>query len=194
MISASRLSTLFPSVWALQWRRYRSVQEALRDNWSVAPCFWVLLALDCSLPSQSPDSIGPQDQTKGESCDEHLAKSADHERAQPLLGHFAEVRAQADSGKGEQERPSRQVGERQHLVLGESVEADQQREHEESEHELRELVPQERSFVADVSGLSALCPVDGVGENHEADHGIAGGLGQHSDFARRIGVEGASGR
>src|SRR5271169_2677933 len=81
-----------------------------------------------SLPSQSPDSIGPQDQTKGESCDEHLAKSADHERAQPLLGHFAEVRAQADSGKGEQERPSRQVGERRHLVPGESVEADQQRE------------------------------------------------------------------
>ena len=79
------------------------------------------------------------------------------------------------------------------MVFGEGVKADEQRDREKSEHELRELFPQEPSFIADRPGLSALCPVDGIGQNHETDHGVASGLGQDRDFAGGVRIEGAGG-
>src|SRR6202021_2971859 len=69
----------------------------------------------------------------------------------------------------------------------------EQRDQKESEHELWKLVPQKRSFIGDGAGLSTLRPVDRVGENDEADHGIARGLGKHGDFSGSIRVERAGG-
>ncbi len=54
-------------------------------------------------------------------------------------------------------------------------------------------MPQEGGFVADGFGLAAAGPIDGVGEDDEADEGVASGLGEDSELGGRVGVESAGG-
>ena len=58
-----------------------------------------------------------------------------------------------------------------------------------SQHELGELLPQERGLVRDLLRLAARGPIEGVAEDHESDDGIARGLGKDGDLAGGVGVE-----
>src|ERR1700730_501886 len=92
--------------------------------------------------SQPPNTIRTQYQAEREGRDDDLAERTHDERSQSLPGHFAKVRAQANTGKGQQERPAREVAQRGHLILAESVETDEQGDCQKSQHELGKLVPQ----------------------------------------------------
>src|SRR5580704_13717585 len=70
-----------------------------------------------------------------------------------------------------------------------SQDGDQQ----EAQDEFGEFLPEEGGFVLYGFGLSLAGPVDGVGQDYEANHGVAGGLGQDGEFACGVGVEGTSG-
>ena len=133
------------------------------------------------------------DQAQGHQRNEHLTDRADCKWPPALLAELAETGAQAYSCKGQQKRPAREVREAGQLWFGEVAERGEQRDEQESQHELREFFPEKSSFVADDLSLSARCPVDRIGEHDEADEGVAGGLGEDGDFAGGVGVERAGG-
>ena len=54
-------------------------------------------------------------------------------------------------------------------------------------------MPEEGGFVADCLGLAFAGPVDRVGEDDEADEGVASGLGEDGEFGGGVGIESAGG-
>src|ERR1700722_17642535 len=64
---------------------------------------------------------------------------------------------------------------------------------QEAQDEFGEFLPQEGGFVLYGFGLALAGPVDGVGQDYETDHGVAGGLGEDGEFACGVRVEGARG-
>lgn len=75
--------------------------------------------------------IGCIDQAEGEQGDECLADGADGKGFPALPAEFAEIGAETDTGKGEQEGPSREVGEAGELRLGEGAKRGKQRDEQE---------------------------------------------------------------
>src|SRR5262249_48207319 len=96
---------------------------------------------------QVEEAVGADDEQQSEGGDSDLADEADDEGAQALLAHFTEVGAQADTGKGEEERPAGKIGEGGVLVLGEEADRGGNGDEQKAEHELREFLPEEGGFV-----------------------------------------------
>ena len=71
------------------------------------------------------------------------------------------------------------------LRLRERARRGHRRDDQEPEHELRELLPQERALVADRLALVPPHPVQRVAEHDEADRRVARRLRQHGELARR---------
>src|SRR6516164_3703445 len=99
-------------------------------------------------------TIGADDQSQGEGRYDNFADKAHDEGTQALLAHFTEVGAQANSGKGEEERPAREIGESRVLILGKEADGGEYRDKKKTEDELREFLPKERGFVGNGLGLS----------------------------------------
>ena len=85
------------------------------------------------------------------------------------MAHFAEVGAEADTGERQEEGPAGEVGEIGVLVVGEEADGGEDGDEQKAEDELREFLPEESGFVGDGLRLAAAGPVDGVGEDYEAD-------------------------
>ncbi len=137
--------------------------------------------------------VGADYKHQGKGGDGNFADEADDEGAKALPAHFAEVGAQADTGKGEEERPAGKVGERGVLVIGEKADGGEDGDEQKTEDELREFLPKEGGFVGDDAGLAAGRVIDGVGEDNEADEGVAGGFDEDGEFSGGVGIECAGG-
>ena len=133
--------------------------------------------------------IRAENQAESEDGDDDFSDGADHERAETLFAEFADVGAQADSSEGEQERPARKIGEAAELVFAEDLRRGDGRDGQKAQDEFREFVPEECGLVADLLVAFFTRPVDGVAENDKADHGVAGGLGQHGDFSGGVRIQ-----
>ena len=82
--------------------------------------------------------------------------------------------------------------------VGAGAEGGEQRDDEEAEDELGEFLPEEGGFVVELlgggaAGEAVAHPLDGVGEDDEADEGVAAGLGEDGVLAGGVGVEGSGG-
>ena len=82
--------------------------------------------------------------------------------------------------------------------VGGGAEGGEERDEEESEDELGELVPEKGGFVLDLccgsaAGESFARPLDGVGQDDEADESVAAGFGEDGEFSGGVGVEGSGG-
>src|SRR5208283_3731614 len=139
------------------------------------------------------EAVCGDDEEEGEGGDGDFADGAYGEGAEALFAHFAEVGAQADTGEGEKESPAGEIGESEVLVLGEEVVGGENGNENKAEDELGEFLPEEGGFVADSFGLALAGPVDGVGQNDEADHGVARGFDEDGKFGGGVGIESASG-
>jgi len=62
------------------------------------------------------------------------------------------------------------------LIFGEEADGSQDGDQQKAEDELGEFLPEEGGFVGYGLGLAAAGPIDGVGEDDEADEGVAGGF------------------
>src|SRR5206468_9613181 len=94
-----------------------------------------------------------------------------------------------DTSEGEQERPSRKIGERGDLFFIEELIGSKNRDQQKAEHKLWKFLPKKRGTVGDGFGFALAGPIDGVGEHYEADHGVASGLGEHGEFACGVGIK-----
>ncbi len=65
------------------------------------------------------------------------------------------------------------------------------RDQKEAKDEFGEFLPEERSFIADRFGLALTGPIDGIRENDESDHGVAGGFDKHGKLGGSVGIESA---
>ncbi len=137
--------------------------------------------------------VGGDYQEEREGGDGDFADGAHGEGAEALFAHFAEIGAEADAGEGEEEGPAGKIREGEILVLGEEVVGGKNGDEEKAQDEFGEFLPEEGGFVADSFGLALAGPIDGVGKNDEADHGVAGGLGEDGEFAGSVGIESAGG-
>ncbi len=62
------------------------------------------------------------------------------------------------------------------MVFGEEADGGQDGDEQKAEDEFGKFLPEEGGFVSDGLGLAAAGPIDGVGENDEADEGVAAGF------------------
>ena len=138
-------------------------------------------------------TVGPDDQSQGEGGYDNFADKAHDEGTQALLAHFTEVGAQANSGKGEKERPAREIGESRVLILGKEADRGENRDKKKAEDELREFLPKERGFVGNGLGLSARGPIDGIGEDNEANQSVTRGLDEDRELRGRVGKKRSGG-
>ena len=92
------------------------------------------------------------------------------------MAHFAEVGAKADAGEGEEEGPAGKIRQVGVLIFGKEADGGEDGDQQKAEDEFGKFLPEEGGFVGDGLRLAAAGPVDGVGEDHEADEGVAGGL------------------
>ena len=153
--------------------------------------------------------IGAEDESQRDGGDRYLADGSDEEGLDSLLEQVLEAGTQADSGEGKQERPAAEVAQSGDLRSAEAIvnqagelrvelgvecaECGQERDDEEAENKLGELLPEECALVLDRPRLSLARPVDGLTEDDEADAGVAARLGKYSEFSGGIGVEGSGG-
>ena len=101
------------------------------------------------MASEVEEGGGAEDQAEGDDGDEQLGEGAHHEGAHALLAELAEVRLEPHAGESEQERPAGEVREAADLRLVEGAQRGEQRDEEEPEDELGELLPDERRLVRD---------------------------------------------
>jgi len=127
--------------------------------------------------------IAPEDEAEGDDGNEDFAEDSDDQRTPTLTDQVLEVGAQAHAGESGKEGPAREVGEVVELGVGEEARSGEERDGEEPEDELGELLPQEECFVFDLGGLSLRGPVDGVAQHHEADERRTRGLGEDGPAA-----------
>ncbi len=118
-----------------------------------------------------------------------FADGADRKRFKPLLAHLTEIRAEANSGERQQERPAGKIGNRADLFFVEEAVGGQNRNQQKSQHKLREFLPEEGRFVRNVLGLPLARPVNRIAEHHETDHGVTRGLHQHCQLSGSVRVE-----
>src|SRR3954467_12392559 len=142
---------------------------------------------------QLEDRRRSEDEAQGDDGDRQLREGADHEGTQSLLLQLAEVGLESDAGEGEEKRPAREVREIRNLWSGKGAERREQRDEEEPEYEFGELLPDEQRLVRHFLRLAFRRPVDGVGEDDEADHRVARGLGEDGDLAGHVRVHGTGG-
>lgn len=135
--------------------------------------------------------VDGEDHAEGEEGDEDFAEDAYEDGAPALVNEVGEFGAKANSSEGWEEGPLAEVAERGELRSGEESDAREDREGYEAEDELGEFLPEEEGFAFDAGGLALRCPVDGVAEDDEADEGGACGLGEDSDAAGEVAVEGS---
>src|SRR5580704_18296196 len=152
-----------------------------------------LRPLLCSGESKAEEFFGSNHQTQCENRNRDFADSTNGEGAKALFAHVTEVRAEANAGERQKKRPARQIGERAYLILVEKRVGGKDGNEQESQDELGEFLPEERSLVAYSFGLALTGPVNRIGEHDEANHRVARGLHEHGQFAGGVGVERASG-
>lgn len=148
-------------------------------------------AFFCKLKAKQPPCSG--NQSKRNNRNHHFADRAHRERAQALLAHLLEIGAQPHASKGQKKRPARKVRDSCDLLLIEKRIRGKDGDQQETEHELRKLLPEKRGLVRYSPGLASAGPVDRVGKYNEADHGVASCLGQHRKLPRSVRVQRASG-
>src|SRR5215472_7326871 len=91
--------------------------------------------------SKSETRIGEQHHRQRGDGDSGLGQRSHHQWAHALSPQLDEVGAQSDASKGEQERPSAQVGQAIDVRRAEDMGAGQDREQQESKNEFRKLGP-----------------------------------------------------
>ncbi len=113
--------------------------------------------------------VGADYQEQGEGGYGDFTDEADGEGAEALLAHFAEVGAEAYAGEGQEEGPAGKIGEVGVLIFGEEANRGEDGDEQKAEDEFGEFLPEEGGFVGYGLGSAAAGPVDGVGEDDEAD-------------------------
>jgi len=131
------------------------------------------------------------DQAEGYECDEDLAEDADDQRLPALAHEVSQVGAKTYASEGGKEGPAREVGEAVELTVGEEACGGENRDGDEPEDELGELLPEEEGLVLDGGGLSLGGPVDGVAEDDEAEEGRPRGLGEDGEASGSVAVDGS---
>jgi len=121
---------------------------------------------------------GGHHQCQGECGDYDFADGPYGEGAESLFAHFAEVGAQAHSGKRKKESPSGEIGQRGDLIFVKDAVGGDYGDEQKTQDKLGEFLPEEGGFVPYCLGLALAGPVDGVGEDDETDCGVAGGFYQ----------------
>jgi len=92
------------------------------------------------------------------------------------LAHLAEVGAKADSGEGQEEGPAGEVGQVGVLVFGEKPTVARTETKRKPSTNFGNFCQRKAALLVTAWGLAAAGPVDGVGEDDEADEGVAGGF------------------
>src|SRR5205807_9418481 len=123
------------------------------------------------------DAAGAQHQYERKHRDQHFTESSYHKWPYTLFEQCANISAQSHAGKGEEERPSREIAERGGLSFVEDLKAGERRDQQEPKHKFGKLLPQESSFALFELSRSARCPANGEPQHHEPDHRVAGSLG-----------------
>src|SRR5207302_3112945 len=144
-----------------------------------------------SLPAE--DVARAVDQTQRKAGDDDFPDCANREGTKTLFAHFLKIRAKTNAREGQQKSPTRQIGQRADLIFREEFVRREHGDQQEAQNELRKFLPEKRGLVPYRLRFSFARPINGVGENHETDHGIARGLNQHGELAGGVGVKRAGG-
>src|SRR5690242_5239625 len=134
-------------------------------------------------------ATGAEHQAESKYCNYDFAQSPHNEGTYALLHHRSNVRAQANSGKRQQKRPSRKIPKSSGLRFVEDMKAGKSRDDEKSEYKFRKLIPEELRLVLFELGGFAGSPAQRECEHYESDHSVARGLGQHGEFLCSIGID-----